>query len=255
MRTAKLLLGVIVSFFILSVSVCGIGVSPPQLRVANSPVGIKTDVAIIEVTNTETTPVYVLFKVCCLTAGRENKLRVICNNESREVGIQRADLIDGRCPFCNSTNLTFYELPPDIILESVSLESDENPLETLGNGKFRTSNKMEIQDVISVKIIVEIPDEKELYGKNWELRIALMALENLSNTPFMMIGPEVKFLIDTTEQEEIETEKENTGMIILFMIIGSVVIVSAVAIFFIRSKKEPIVEPNETTAVDKRRTV
>jgi hypothetical protein len=72
----------------------GVGLSPPQLRVENAPVGVKTNVATLVVTNTgNTEPAYLLFKISCLEKSRENKLRVICTACNRDVGIQRGDLI------------------------------------------------------------------------------------------------------------------------------------------------------------------
>jgi len=87
----SLLLVVSLSFVLL---VQGVGLAPPQLRVENTPLGVKMNVAMLVVTNTgNTEPAYLIFKISCLEKTRESKLRVICLNCNRDVGIQRGDLI------------------------------------------------------------------------------------------------------------------------------------------------------------------
>lgn len=83
-------------FFILFIFVTNAvstGLSPPQLRITNTPMGEMSKVSTLRVVNTDNEPKYIILKISCLDASRENKLRVICVDEGREVGIQRGDLI------------------------------------------------------------------------------------------------------------------------------------------------------------------
>lgn len=224
--------------------------------------GVNTEVATLVVTNTEDEPVYLVFKISCLSAEREHKLRVICNNESREVGIQRRDLnlshlnitqinsssyLDGRCPFCNSSDLTFYDLPPDVILEGVHLRCDDNPLK-LQDGRYETMNKVEPRDDVHIAVILDIPDEKRHYGKNWELRILVMSAEEIEDLESggVMLGPETKLLIDTAKQIEETESSSNAGFILLFMIIVGAVLSSAIIILIKKGKElVPETKPNK----------
>lgn len=83
----------LVLFLVFIPTVDGIGLSPPQLRVTGANVGADVRAASIMLTNTDDKPAYLLIGIRCLEKSRPHKLRVVCNGCSREVGIQRGDLI------------------------------------------------------------------------------------------------------------------------------------------------------------------
>lgn len=88
-----LLTGLLIIILVLTPNVVGVGLSPPQLRVTEAPMGKNTYVATLSTVNTGNEPAYMVLIINCLARTREHKLRVICNGCNREIGIQRGDLL------------------------------------------------------------------------------------------------------------------------------------------------------------------
>jgi hypothetical protein len=226
---------------ILFPSVAGVGISPPQLRVTEAPMGASVDVAVLKTTNTGSEPAYMILRVGCLEKTRESKLRVICNNCSREIGIQRADLINGTCPFCGSTNLIFYDLPPDEVLDGIVLESSDHPLEKTENRIYKTIEKLQPGESASIDIYLNILDKQEYYNQHWEARIMALTITDMSKlSEFIVYGIDAKFLIDTPEKM-VEPGKSGGGQYTLIggMAAGAVAIVAVLFLIYMRVRRAP----------------
>lgn len=223
----------------LSTTVSSVGLAPPQLRMENVSIGEETQEATLVVSNTGGSgPSYIIFKISCLEKTREQKLRVICLNCSRDVGIQRGDLVDGCCPFCGASGdkLIFYDLPPSDVMSSVMISCDEYPLEPYMGG-FRTKEKISPGAAIDADISVNIPDKAEYYGKHWELRIMATTVTDLNATSGMSMnyGAETKFLVDTVAKPAAIATQGNS-----FIIMGSLFVVVVIGLglfYFFKIKK------------------
>ena len=94
METSRLILASLILILFFTSNIDGIGFSPPQARVVGVvPVSDNIKVADIMLTNTGNEPAGLMLQVTCLEKSRPHKLRVICTSCSREIGIQRGDLI------------------------------------------------------------------------------------------------------------------------------------------------------------------
>lgn len=241
----KKLLLVLLLITVLMPNVAGVGLSPPQLRVTEASMGANTCVATLRTVNTGNEPAYMILKISCLAKTREHKLRVICNNCSREIGIQRGDLINGACPFCGSTNLTYYDFPPSEVLDNINLACKEHPLEKIENRMYKTKEKIQPQTSADIDIYLDIPDKKEYYNKYWEARIMAISVTNMDQLhEFIVYGIDCKFLIDTQIQIEKPIIKAEEGnYMFIFMLLGSIgiFVMVAVAVFFFKTRKKDIV--------------
>ena len=211
---------VLILFFTCNVD--SMGMSPPQLRITNTPISGDTKMATLVLRNTDDESAYILMQITCLASSRSHKLRVVCNNCSRETGIQRGDLLDGTCPFCSSGNLLFYDFPPAFVLDGISLKCEKEPLEKIGDKLYKTIDKVNPKDAIEVDIYLDLSsDEMEAsylndvlegavapltvkevgrvlngranasiyfdyiekcYGQHWEARITATSVSNISET-------------------------------------------------------------------------
>lgn len=222
-------------------NVSGIGVSPPQLRLTEAPMGANVSVASLSAVNTGNEDVYMILKVGCLSDTREHKLRVICDGCNREVGIQRGDLVNGACPFCNSTNLVHYDFPPGDIMDGISFACADYPIEKIDDRIYKTIGKILPGEAANMDIYVSIPDIKEYYNKHWEVRITVTAISNMSRlSDFIVYGIDSKFLIDTQVWiEEIATEKDYTFIFLAIGLIG-VFVALAISVLFFKSRKKDV---------------
>lgn len=233
---------VLFSFFFIP-NVTSIGLSPPQLRITNAPMGENMKVASIVVTNTGTEPNYILFQIGCLAKTRDHKLRVVCNGCSRDVGIQRGDLIDGACPFCGSRDLIIYDFTPNEILDNITLGCLSHPLERRGNRQYYTVDEVQPSESVEVNIYVNIPDSKSYYNKYWEARIMATSVDNVEGTDeFIIYGVEAKFLIDTQTWQEVRTEEGTNYIFVALGIVGAVcgAIILIIIIFFIKVRRKAV---------------
>lgn len=239
----KLIIGLLL-IIVLMPNVAGIGLSPPQLRVTEAPIGTNTYVATISTVNTGDEPAYMILKISCLAKTREHKLRVVCNGCSREIGIQRGDLINESCPFCNSTNLIYYDFPPDDILDSINLACKDHPLEKIENRMYKTEEKIQPNEAANIDIYLNISDIKEYYNQHWEARImaiSVIDMEDLSK--FIVYGIEAKFLIDTPvliEKTVTKMKEEDNTFIFLGLGLIGISILVVVGIFFFKSRKKDV---------------
>ena len=230
---------VILSFFIPTVA--SIGLSPPQLRLTEAPMGENMRVASIVVTNTGTEPDYILFQMGCLARTRGHKLRVICSNCSRDVGIQRGDLIDGACPFCDSRDLIIYDFTPDEILDNITLGCSSYPLERRGDRQYYTADELQPGESIEVDIYVDIPDSKAYYNKHWEARIMATSVDNVEETgEFIVYGVEAKFLIDTQTWREARAEEGTNYIFVALGMVGAACGAIALIVFFIKVRRKTV---------------
>lgn len=242
MKTVKAMLALLLMCF-LTFNVVGIGLSPPQLRVIDAPMGVDARVCALRITNTDKDACYIIFKIGCLESDRLNKLRVICNGCHREIGIQRGDLVNGTCPFCGSDDLIFYDIPSDEILNGINLSCYEYPL-VFDNvsGTYHTVDKLPSGGVMDIDISVFVPDEPSYYDKHWEARIMATSVENLSRDSFLVYGVENKFLLDTPELPNVEGSSDFSG----FMLVGASISSACGAVFvlyvlFKGKKKDDVV--------------
>lgn len=220
--------------------VSGIGLSPPQLRLENAPMGEQRAVASLIVSNTDSEPVYMILKISSLERTRESKLRVICTACRREIGIQRGDLVDGACPFCDATGdaLIFYDFPPDDVLRNITLSSVDCPLEPYA-GMYKTVEKVPVGRAIKVDITVSVPAQREYYGKHWEVRVMASSVRELDElSGFIIYGAEAKFLVDS--QEWAETQEVAVSPVVITATVATVLSLILVPYSFFRRKaKKP----------------
>ena len=242
----KLIIGLLL-LIVLMPNVVGVGLSPPQLRVTEAPMGANTYVATLSTVNTGTEPAYMILKISCLASTREHKLRVICNGCSREIGIQRQDLINAACPFCDSTDLIYYDFPPDDVLDNINLACKDNPLEKIDNRMYKTEEKIQPDASAEIDIYLDIPDIKEYYNQHWEARIMAISVTDMEKLDeFIVYGIEAKFLIDTPvliEESATKTKEDYTFILLVFGSIGMFAITIGAFLFKSRERSIPISFP------------
>lgn len=251
----KLIIGLLL-IIVLMPNVVGVGLSPPQLRVAEAPMGTNTYVATLSTVNTGNEPAYIILKISCLASTREHKLRVICNGCSREIGIQRQDLINAACPFCDSTDLIYYDFPPDDVLDNINLACRGNPLEKIGNRMYKTEEKIQPQASADIDIYLDIPDIKEYYNQYWEVRIMALSITDMEKLNDLLVyGIDAKFLIDTPvliEESAAKTKEDRTFMFLVLGSIGMFAIVICAFFFKSRERSIPISFPGQREKTLKR---
>jgi hypothetical protein len=307
MKSLKAILVILIlSFFI--TNVLGVGLSPPQLRITNVPMGEMAKVSTLRIMNTGATATYVILKISCLEPNRLNKLRVICVDENREIGIQRGDLvypakikeIDGKnitveykdgtskniskqnemayaiddyiligdagnimkkidnaeaslnkgyCPFCGSSNLIFYDLPPPEILNSIQLSCEEYPLEKMDNTTYHTIERLDAGKTADIDISLNIPDEAQYYGGHWEARVMATSVDNLTAGAFLVYGVETKLLLDTPVLA-VKSEPNNVS-ITMFILVGLGIggIIAVCLLIHIVHRKRSLPKKTKTPAV------
>jgi len=244
MKIKMLVILILFSFF--APNVFGIGLSPPQLRLMEAPMGEDLKVASVVITNTNTEPDHIVLQISCLDRSRGHKLRVICNGCSRDVGIQRGDLIDGACPFCASKDLVIYDFPPDNILDNITLKCASHPLEKKGSRQYYTVDELQPGETIEVDIYISIPNSEPYYDKHWEARIMATSVDSVEGAgEFIVYGVEAKFLIDTQMPEEVVEEvinedEDNNPYVILGVVGLAGIIVTVFIIAFVKTKKEDV---------------
>lgn len=241
------LLAVFLMITLFAPSVISIALSPPQLRATNVPLGIDKEIADISVDNTKDVSVYLILQVGSLEQSREDKLRVICNNCSRQTGIQRRHLINGRCPHCNSTDLIMYDLPPENILNSVWLTCSEYPLEKIDDTTYRTVEKLNADENAIMEIHINIPNRDEYYGQHWEVRILAVALDTKEYAQgSITYGAETRFLIDTVPLSKTKSSGAFfVGIVALVIVIMLVICVIVFSVYSFYKKKEGKPKRNE----------
>lgn len=195
-KSAIILLIIISIFIFFTSSVVGLGVSPAEIRAQNIiDSGVLGTITIINTIN-ESRYIMISIQSPSELVSEQQHLRVICENCHDTH--QRYEIINGKCPKCNSSDLTTYERIPDDVLKYLSLEGTDCTL--IKNGTiYVTKEQYSIGEKCNIKINIDLPSEPKYSDKNWEAHISVTTIKNLSSENMGMVaGVQIRLLIDTS---------------------------------------------------------
>lgn len=176
-------------------SAVGVGISPAEIRAQNIIGSVILGTMTLINTVNESRNMVIRINSPSELFSEQQHLRVICENchDTHQI----YEIINGKCPKCDSSDLIVYERIPDDVLKFLSLEGTDCKL--IQNGSiYITEEQYSMKEECNIEIKIDLPSDPEYSNKNWEVHISVTTTTNLSTANMgITAGVQMRLLIDT----------------------------------------------------------